>query len=287
MKKSIGVLAVMAALLAIVVVSGINLRSVGRTDPLGRRLLYLPSHEMLQLASLGNDGLMADLLFLWSIQYYSSYRPDEKFLYLDKVYNLITDLDPLYFDAYRIGALIMLLDRYANPKVQKKAIERLYDKGLANMPDSWELAEVAAWDAQLQLKDPELALKYARIGAQRPGAPHRLKRVYGKWSDEEGRWTVADSIAYWEEVLAEATRWPEVVLSKIHLYDAYAKRDAAVLDPMLARYRARFLRCPDDWQKLIDLGWLDRVPLDYVGNPYRIDVDRCVMQPHKRIRWER
>ncbi len=280
-------LAAVAALLAVVVVSEINLRAIERVDPLGRRLLYLPSHEMLQLLSLGNDGLMADLLFLWSIQYYSTYRPDEKFLYLETVYNLITDLDPLYFDAYRIGALIMMLDRYANPKVQKKAIERLFDKGLANMPDNWELAEVAAWDAHLQLRDPEMALKFARIGSQRPGAPHRLKRVYGRWSEREGKWTVADSIAYWEEVLAEATRWPEVVLSKNHLYDAYAKRDAAVLDPMLVEYRSRFGRCAEGWQELIDLGWLNAVPLDYVGNPYRIDGEACATQPHKRIRWER
>lgn len=287
MRRILGTLVAVAVLLAIAVVSEINLRAVDRADPLGRRLLYLPSHEMLQLASLGNDGLMADLLFLWSIQYYSTYRPEEKFLYLDTVYNLITDLDPLYFDAYRVGALIMMLDRYANPKVQKKAIERLFDKGLANMPDDWYLAEVAAWDAYLQMKDPKLALKYARIGSQRPGAPHRLKRVYGRWSEQEQQWTIDDSITYWEEVLAEATRWREVVLSKIHLYDAYARRDATVLDPMLADYRAKFGRCAEDWQELIDLGWLDAVPLDYVGNRYVIDGQRCAMQPHKRIRWER
>ena len=287
MRRILGTLVAVAVLLAIVVVSEINLRAVDRADPLGRRLLYLPSHEMLQLASLGNDGLMADLLFLWSIQYYSAYRPDEKFLYLETVYNLITDLDPLYFDAYRVGALIMMLDRYANPKVQKKAIERLFDKGLANIPGDWYLAEVAAWDAYLQLRDPDLALKYARIGSQRPGAPHRLKRVYGRWSETEERWTIDDSIAYWEEVLAEATRWPEVVLSKNHLYDAYARRDATVLDPMLAEHRARFGRCAEGWQELIDLGWLDAVPLDYIGNPYRIDGEGCAMQPHKRIRWER
>ncbi len=287
MRRVLGALTAAAVLLAVVVLSEINLRSIERTDPLGRRLLYLPSHEMLDLVSLGNEGLMADLLFLWSIQYYSSYRPEETFLYLETVYDLITDLDPLYFDAYRVGALIMMLDLHANPKVQKKAIERLFDKGLANMPDNWELAEVAAWDAHLQLRDPELALKYARIGAERPGAPHRLKRVYGRWSEQEEKWTISDSITYWEEVLAEATRWPEVVLSKNHLYDAYAKRDAAALDPMLADYRARFGRCADGWQELIDLGWLNAVPLDYVGNPYRIDADRCATQPHKRIRWDR
>jgi hypothetical protein len=287
MRRILSALSAVAVLLAVVVLSEINLRSIERTDPLGRRLLYLPSHEMLDLVSLGNEGLMADLLFLWSIQYYSSYRPDETFLYLETVYDLITDLDPLYFDAYRVGALIMMLDLHANPKVQKKAIERLFDKGLANMPDNWELAEVAAWDAHLQLRDPELALKYARIGAERPGAPHRLKRVYGRWSEQQEKWTISDSITYWEEVLAEATRWPEVVLSKNHLYDAYARRDATVLDPMLADYRARFGRCADGWQELIDLGWLNAVPLDYVGNPYRIDGDRCAMQPHKRIRWDR
>ena len=107
MKRSLVSLAIIAALLSVAVYSELRLGRIPREDPLGRELLYLPSPEMLKIMSLGNPGLAADILYLWSIQYYSLYQPHERFLYLETIYNLITDLDPLYVDAYRIGALIM------------------------------------------------------------------------------------------------------------------------------------------------------------------------------------
>ena len=86
---------IVVALLAVAVTSELRMSRIPREDPLGRQLLYLPSPEMLKLLSLGNPGLAADVLYLWSIQYYSKFRPHERFLYLETVYNLITDLDPL------------------------------------------------------------------------------------------------------------------------------------------------------------------------------------------------
>jgi hypothetical protein len=286
-RKTLGALAVVALLLGVTISSELRLRSMAWVDPLGRELLYLPSVDMLKLLSLGNEGLMADLVFLWSIQYYSEFQPQDKFLYLETVYDMITDLDPLYFDAYRVGALIMSIERHGGPAERNAKVARIYDKGLGHMPNNWELAEVAAWDAFLQLRDRDMALRYARIGASIPGCPHRMRRVYGRWSEEAVTWTLEDSIAYWQEALDEAVRWPDIVLSKNHLYDAYAELHAGQLNPLLAAHRDRFGRCADNWQPLIDAGWISKTPLDYVGNPYGIDVAECVVQPHKKIRWER
>jgi hypothetical protein len=241
---------------------------------------------MLRLVSLGNRGLMADLLYLWSIQYYTGFRVDERFLYLETVYNQITDLDPYYFDAYRIGAMIMTIETASDPSERRDAVERLYDKGLANMPDSWQLAEVAAWDAFNHLGDRNLAIRYAEIGSKRPGAPDRLKRVLGVWRDRFGEWTISDSIAYWEDVLAGATRKPDVILAETHLYDAYVELHRQQLDPILEDYRNRTGKCPADWQPLIDAGLLSAVPLDSIGKPYGINRESCTLHPRKQIRWD-
>jgi hypothetical protein len=283
----VAALAVVAVLLGVTVSSELRLRSMARADPFGRELLYLPSVDMLKLLSLGNEGLMADLVFLWSIQYYSEFQPRDRFLYLETVYDMITDLDPLYFDAYRVGALIMSIERHGDPAERAAKVARIYDKGLANMPHNWELAEVAAWDAFIQLGDREMALRYARIGASIPGCPHRMRRVYGRWSEKARTWTLEDSIAYWQEALDEAVRWPDIVLSKNHLYDAYGQLHARQLNPLLAAYRERSGSCAEDWQPLIEAGWIIETPLDYVGNPYGIDAAECVVEPRKKIRWER
>jgi hypothetical protein len=273
-------------LLTAAVFSETRLRAIGREDPLGRELLYLPSPTMLELLSLGNRGLMADLLFLWSIQYYSGFRIDERFLYLETVYDQITDLDPRFFDAYRVGAMIMTIEKAGDPSQRRDAVKRLYDKGLENMPESWELAEVAAWDAFNHLRDRELAIRYAGIGAERPGAPERLKRVYGRWRDTLGGWTIAESIDYWQAVLDDAVRKADVILAETHLYDAYATLHHQQLDPILNQYRERTGACPTDWQPLIDGGWLSAVPLDSIGKPYGINPETCTLHPRKQIRWD-
>jgi hypothetical protein len=65
MKKTVLPLVVAAALLATAVTTEMRLRQLPRQDPLGRELLYLPSYEVLKVVSLGNPGLMADLVYLW------------------------------------------------------------------------------------------------------------------------------------------------------------------------------------------------------------------------------
>jgi hypothetical protein len=272
------------ALGAVAVVSGARLRAIPETDSLGKQLLYLPTPEILRLVSLGNQGLMADLLYLWSIQYYSQFALDEKFLYLETVFDLVTDLDPRYFDAYRIGALIMTLQRSGDPAQHKAAIVRLYDKGLRNMPESWELAEVAAWDAHLVLNDQALAVRWMKAAAERPSAPPEVRRVYGRWRDNIQGWTVEDSIAYWEGVVAEADREVDIRLATSHLYDSYVTLHRRRLDPLLASIRQRTGRCPESWQEVVERGLLPEPPLDYVGNPYLIDPESCTLVARKRIR---
>jgi len=277
-------LAAVLALGAVAVVSGARLHAIPEPDALGKQLLYLPTPEILKLASLGNQGLMADLLYIWSIQYYSQFAVDEKFLYLETVFDLVTDLDPRFFDAYRIGALIMTLQRSGDPAQHKAAVVRLYDKGLHNMPESWELAEVAAWDAHLVLNDQELAVRWMKEAAERPGAPPWVKRVYGRWRDNIHGWTVEDSIAYWEGVVAEADRKVDIRLATSHLYDSYVTLHRRRLDPLLASIRQRTGECPESWQEVVERGLLPEAPLDYVGNPYGIDRANCTLAARKRIR---
>ena len=203
MKRLSLLLLVVTALLAGTIVAERSLQKVNRVDPLGRKLLYLPSAEMLELASLGNEGLVADFLYLWSIQYYSKYQPHERFLYLETIYELITDLDPLYHDAYRVGALIMELQT-TEEETHKTAVVHLFDKALRNMPDNYEIAEAAGWDMYVRYRDKDEALRYFRSAAAVPGSPHRLKRFLAVWSNDEEGWSFEDALSYWTEVRNEA-----------------------------------------------------------------------------------
>jgi len=282
--KTLVSLVIIGALLGVAVGAEVELGRIPREDPLGRELLYLPSPEMLKIMSLGNPGLAADILYLWSIQYYSFFQPDERFLYLETIYNLITDLDPLYFDAYRVGALIMGIQTGGDQAQLKKSVRRLFDKGLENLPGSWQLAEAAAWDLFMRFQDQGAALHYAEIAAARPDASGRIKRMVGVWREKGRVWTVDDSIEYWKRAVDDAKDEYDRTMCASHLYDALVARDRKALEAALAYYSEHNGSCAESWEELIDAGLIRGVPLDLVGKPYGIESSDCTIVAFKKIR---
>lgn len=275
-------LIVVAALLASAAGIEMQMRGIPREDPLGRQLLYMPTATYLKLISIGNEGLLADWLFIWSIQYYTQFNANERMLYLDKMFDLITDLDPLYVDPYRIGAIIMLIEAEREPSERRKSVLALLDKGIAAIPDDYFLAEEAAWKCRIFFQDNELAAHYARIASERPNAPHWTKRFYGHLKSES--WSLDESIAYWEDVFEGAQTDYQRMVSLNHLYDLKTKRDRQILDPLLKQYAARSGSCPESWQPLIEAGLLRAVPLDPAGNEYGIDPADCSIVAAKQIK---
>lgn len=261
------------------------LQSVDRVDPLGRKLLYLPSAEMLELASLGNEGLVADLFYLWSIQYYSKYLPHERFLYLETIYDLITDLDPLYHDAYRVGALIMQLPT-TEEEAHRSAVIRLFDKALRNMPDNYEIAEAAGWDMYIRYRDKPESLRYFRFAAAVPGSPHRLKRFLAAWSNEEEEWSFDGALSYWMEVRDEAENEYDLAVCEKQIYRLFASRDKAALNSVLQHWKLRYGICAGNWQEIVEAGWLGEVPLDFFGNPYQILPESCTAHATESARFD-
>lgn len=284
MRRTLVSLAVVAALLVAAVFCAVRLERIPRETLAGHDLLYLPSPEILKLASLGHPEIAADALYLWSIQYYSLFKPQERFLYLETVYQLITDLDPLYFDAYRIGALIMEIQIGGDDDALKLSVRKLFDKGLHNLPQSWRLAEAAAWDMFIRFHDRRAALHYAEIAAKRPGAPARLKRIVGVWRDAENTWTVDDSISYWRKAVADAADAYDRGHCLSHLYDATVLKDRQSLEPLLGQFAARTGSCAHKWDELIARGMLREVPRDLNGTPYGIDPHSCTIVAYKKIK---
>jgi tetratricopeptide (TPR) repeat protein len=283
--RTLPILLAVTLLLIGAVVAENALQQVAREDPLGRRLLYLPSAEMLRLTSLGNRGLVADLIYLWSIQYYSQYRPHERFLYLETVYNLITDLDPLYHDAYRVGALIMQLPT-TDEAVHKEAVIRLFDKALRNIPGNYEIAEAAGWDLFIRYRDRAEGIRFFEAATAIPGAPHRLHRFLTRWREDQGAWSVDDALDYWMNVQEEAPSEYDRLVCDRQIYRLIASRDGELLNPVLSRWKSSRGRCPASWQELVDAGLLDEAPVDYFGQVYRIEPETCSAEALDAVRLE-
>jgi hypothetical protein len=270
MKRTLGSLVIIAALLSVAVSAEVQLGRNPRQDPLGRELLYLPSPEMLKIISLGHPGLVADVLYLWSIQYYSLFEPHERFLYLETIYNLITDLDPLYFDAYRIGALIMQIPTGGDQEELARAVRRLFDKGSRRIGSSRRRPPGISTCASRTAGPPSTTPKSRRNDPV-------LHRASSAWSEcgvtrrASGHSTIpwSTGAARWRR---PRTGWTEPCA------------DRAKLQPVLDAYVGHFGRCAGDWREVVRVGLLSDVPLDLVGNPYGIDAQQCRVVALKKIK---
>src|SRR5207247_10750367 len=135
-------------------------------------LLYLPSGKYLKVAALGFDGLLADLLYLWSIQYYGNYDIRDRYDYLERIYDqVITELDPHYLDPYLIGALIMTTEAR-----QPEMALRLLDKGVERNPDQWIIPFEAGFLCYDDLHDYRRAAGYFERAPRIPGVPPLARR---------------------------------------------------------------------------------------------------------------
>jgi tetratricopeptide (TPR) repeat protein len=237
---------VLAAGVILVAVAALQLEERSVEAP-PASLLYLPRGPYLRATALGQESLLADLLYLWAIQYYSSYDVAERHEYLEAVFTeAITELDPHYEDAYWIGALIMSIE--AN---EPDAAFRLLDKGIRLNPQSWRLPYVAGWEAYLHRRY-DLARTYFDRARAHPDAPAHLERTHAAVLEKSGR--PQEALRSWWEVslssedpyvLAVAERWirqltAQLLQEAVERHEkatgrAPATLDALAGDPLLPR----------------------------------------------------
>src|ERR1044071_7665822 len=104
--------------------------------------LYISSGKTLKRLSLGFDGLVADLYWLRTIQYFGSKAQQVKGArnindvsdwhlgLLEPLLNITTELDPHYIAAYRFGALFL-------PDINPEGAIRFVARAIRDNPDEW------------------------------------------------------------------------------------------------------------------------------------------------------
>ena len=238
-------------------------RSAGQT-PIAP-LLYLPSGRYLRVASLGFDGIAADVLYLWSIQYYSNYRIEDRYRYVEHIYrDIITDLDPHYMDAYLTGALIMVIEAK-----QPESALRLLDKGIASNPAEWILAFEAGYVCYNDLRDYPRAAAYFEKAIAVPDVHPIVRRFYAEMYDKAG--DKRTSLREWMAIQETADDDYVRTVAWNHVHDLKVDVDLSDLGSAAQAFRARVGRWPAALPDLVRGGFLRALPLDPEGRPYDYD----------------
>jgi len=230
----------------------------------GASIIYIPSGKYLKYASFGHSTLLADLIYIWSIQYFSNSFVPERFQYLTHVYSIISELDPKYLDPYQVGAMIALYDA----REFDTAMEIL-NLGLKKNPEQWIFPWQAGHYAQMLLKDYKLAKKYYQKAMEIEGAPPITQRLYSNAMYELGDYETAWK--NWLEIYKNADDERVKKIASNHLYRTKAALDIQKIKQALKEYREKFGRFPEKLDALVSQNFLDSIPQDLDGQDYVYD----------------
>ena len=230
----------------------------------GASVIYVPSGKYLKYATFGYSSLFADLVYLWAIQYYTTYTVVNRFEYLDHIFSVISELDPLYLDPYEIGAMIAV---YEAKDINLAC--KILDRGLEKNPDQWIFPFQAAHYAQMIARDYALAQEYYKRTMEVEGAPSITKRLYAnvafKLADYQTAWET------WLNVFENAEDDRVKKIANNHLYQVKSAMDIQVIHEAIEKYKQKYGRNPANLSQLVISGILSHLPQDLDGKDYLYD----------------
>jgi tetratricopeptide (TPR) repeat protein len=243
-----------------------------------KELLYLPNGKYLKAISLGHAPLVADLVYLWAIQYYSDYELADRSRFVEHVFGqVIAELDPNYIDPYWLGAILLT--------TEAKDLEgglRLLDKGFSNKPTAWILPYLAGWECD-RVGQYDRAAAYFDRAARAPGAPPDLFRLRAGMTALTGN--LREAIARWRDVLDDPRNDEDArAIAMRQIRTLTVRVDLQDLNTAIAAFRARAGRAPRNLDELVRSGIVRSIPLDPDGDPYVYDPSTAsVSSPAGRV----
>lgn len=232
------------------------------------------SSSALKKISLGYREILADIYWLRALQYFGS--GDRSFAeknpaLLYKYFDIITDLDPKFVNAYRFGGTFLA----EPPPFGLGDIERgtqLLDKGRKNNPENFRLPLEEAFIYYLYVKDFEKAAELFKESSEKPGlSPFRSASIKGM---------AASALAYggnrelskriWNIVYETSPNEGRRDFALLNLKELYTMDIEDLLTGALQEYTRRYDRMPSNLEALKDTGLIKRIPDEPLGGEFII-----------------
>lgn len=152
--------------------------------------INLPNVDMIRVAALGYDNLYADFLMLRAVQMFGGdWETEDKTT--EPIYNyfdIMTELDPKYVDAYELGNLVL-----SDARKDHKLGLQILRKGIRHNPGAWRLTYLGMYTALWGMDDPKVAREFLYY-ARRANAPEHVLRMDEYIERQSGRYYAAFDI---------------------------------------------------------------------------------------------
>jgi len=236
-----------------------------RTGATLEEVLYVSSPKLLKRASLGYSSLLADIYWTPAVKYYGGkqHQNARRYDLLWPLLNITTQLDPHLVPAYLFGGTFLSQKPPGDPA---KAIE-LVEYGIRNNPDDWHLYYDLGFIYN-DLKDYHSASGAFERGSRVPNAHPFLKILAAQMAQHGGEletarmlWSAAYQTTHEKNLRANAAA---------HLRAVQADMEVTELERLVEVYRQRTGRFPVSFAEMNTAGLLRGIPLDPLGNPYKL-----------------
>ena len=208
--------------------------------------------------SLGFDNMLADLYWLDSIQYLALGTSQGGHPALPTLLENVTTLDPDFEYPYIYSSLIMPGEGHT------KAAIKLADKGIKNVPKSWQIPYYAGLSIyQIQLRDYDKASALVELASKKPGAPESLPFIAGVLRSRAN--DKVKAYASWK-VIYDTTK-NKYSKERAGLYLEHYEIIFA-LENLATNYKNKFGSFPENLNDLIRVGYLEKIPDDPLGRGF-------------------
>jgi tetratricopeptide (TPR) repeat protein len=231
-------------------------------------VLYISSPTALKRLSFNYTGLMADIYWTRTVQYYGRLRGAKARQY-DLLYPLLdvtATLDPKLLVAYQFGSVFLSEQPPEGAGQPDKAIE-FVERGIRANPNEWRLYFNLGF-IHYDRGDYASAARAFEAGSKIPGSASAMKSMAAFCSEKAGS---PDAARLLWTTLYETTTDTSI---RKNAYDRLValriNEDVLALANIVRTFHDRTGRYPSNFAEMVANGWLRAVPRDPTGDPYEL-----------------
>ncbi len=220
----------------------------------------VPDVRALRIISLGHYAVMADLLWLITIQYYGGGDPYGRYRTLPKLVRSINTLDSRFKYPYEFAGLVL-----PNEGFPDEALSILKD-GEKSLPNEWLLPYYEGTIYYVNKKDYVSAAESYKQAATKPGAPDKTEFLSAVQFDRSENYQTALAIFQKLAEGSENSYFKERAKAFVEHYTLLTE-----LQKVIDLFSEREGRHPHTLNELIDKHYVNEMPADPLGRELHYD----------------
>src|SRR5271170_1860270 len=234
--------------------------------------LYVSSPKVLRRMSLGYTGLLADIYWTRSVQYFGVQHHNESgdFRLLAPLLEVTTELDPRLLPAYQFGATFLGPKPPSGAGLPGAALS-LIKFGIEHNPDQWRLYYNLGFLYYTEFKDYAKAADAFKRGAALPVTNEFMPILAARMAQHAGEFDTARMLWF---TTYQSTKEARIRQNAVeHLLALQVDEEITRLEQVVEKYREQTGRLPVSMGDLERAGFIHGTPADPKGNPYQLTAD--------------